>query len=95
MQDQLKSAALTLTMAFGIAGVAHASQQPAQPAERQMPQPGQTMGSSQMMGQPSEGSMMNNPEMRQRMAMMMKACQRMMDRMAAEQGPMPGMQQPQ
>lgn len=94
MKNPLKSAALALTMAFGIAGVAHASQQPAEPMPRQMPQTGQPMG-PQMTGQPGQATMMNNPEMRQRMAAMMDACQRMMERMGTEQGTMPGMQQPQ
>lgn len=94
MQNQLKSAALALTMAFGIAGVAHASQQPAEPMPRQMPQAGQPTG-PQMTGQPGQATMMNNPEMRQRMAAMMEACQRMMARTGADQGAMPGMQQPQ
>jgi len=91
MNKQLKSAALAVTMAFGIAGVAHANQQPAQPMPRQMPQPTLPMG-QQMMGQPGQASMMNNPEMRQRMATMMQACQRMMSRMGAEQSAMSGVQ---
>lgn len=93
--NQLKSAALAMTVAFGIAGAAQAGQQPAQPPPRQMPQSDQTMGPSHMMNQPGQATMMNNPEMRQQMAAMMQACQRMMARMGAEQGAMPGMRQPQ
>lgn len=92
MKYQMKSAALAITMAFGIASVAHAGQQPAETGQRQMPQVGQSMGQSQMMGQPGQASMMNSPEMRQRMASMMERCQRMMSQMGAEQGAMPPMQ---
>ena len=94
MISQLKSAALAVTMVLGIAGVAHASQQPAQPMPRQMPSAGQPMG-SQMMGQSGQTMIMNSPEARQRMATMMQACQRMMERMGSQQSTMPGMQRPQ
>lgn len=92
MKHPLKSAVLGITMAFGLAGVAYANQQPSQTSPTQTPQPSEGMDQSQMMGQPGQGSMPNNPEMRQRMTAMMERCQRMMSRMDAEQGAMPTMQ---
>ena len=92
MKNQLKSAVLAATIAFGIASVAHASQQPAETSQRQMPASGQSMNQSQMMSQSGQGSMMNNPEMRQRMTAMMERCRRMRSRMGAEPVTMPAMQ---
>lgn len=93
MRNQLKSAALGIGMVFGIASVAHATQQTAQPGQGQMPQSSQVMGQAEMMGGTAPGSMMSNPEMRERMSAMMERCHRMMSRMNAEQNSMSGMQQ--
>ncbi len=93
MKYELRSAALAITMVFGIASVAHASQQPAETGQRQMPRAGQNTGQSPMMGQPGQAPMMNNAQMPQGMAGMMERCRRMMSRTAGEQGVMPPMQQ--